>query len=273
MPVKVTVNGVDTYLADSMQFALEYGCRITRNGCYNIMPSFRAELPNKTHLSQFTHSETEIIGSLDVMIPYAEGYIRALASQILNQLEERLAAARGDVSHLHRMAARKSGFEQISFAEAVRLIGDEEGSIRYSDSGRSLTRKGESLLMERVGEVFWIRNFDVLSVPFYQAFNDGDYKVANNADLYFGVGEIIGSGERHLSVDQLRRSMYMHNVIESEYEWYIRMHDEFPMQTSGFGMGVERFLMWVLHHDDIRDMTLVSRIGESDSWPDAVVRP
>jgi aspartyl/asparaginyl-tRNA synthetase len=51
------------------------------------------------------------------------------------------------------------------------------------------------------------------------------------------------------------------------------MRDELPMQTSGFGMGVERFLMWVLNHDDIRDVPLVSRIDEPRRWPDAVSRP
>lgn len=273
MPVNVTVNGVEAYLADSMQFALEYGCRIARGGCYNIMPSFRSDIPDKTHLGQFTHSETEIIGSLDTLIFYVEGYIKTLAAEILNRLEVRLANARGDVSHLHRMAARQSRFEQITFDDAARLLGDENGAVKRGDSGRSLTRKGELLLMKRVGEVFWIRHFDSLSVPFYQAFHDDNQNIAKNADMYFGMGEVVGSGERHLSADELRKSMSMHGVSESEYEWYIRMHDEFPIQTSGFGMGVERFLMWVLNHDDVRDMALVSRLGESDSWPAAVVRP
>lgn len=42
-PVKVNIQGIDTYLADSMQFLLEYGCRLTTKGVYYIMPSFRGE--------------------------------------------------------------------------------------------------------------------------------------------------------------------------------------------------------------------------------------
>ena len=41
LSVKVNLEGIDTYLADSMQFLLEYGCRLTDNGVYYIMPSFR----------------------------------------------------------------------------------------------------------------------------------------------------------------------------------------------------------------------------------------
>lgn len=67
-PVKISLEGVSTYLADSMQFLLEYGCRLTKNGCYYIMPSFRGEKADERHLCQFYHSEAEIPGTLeDVM--------------------------------------------------------------------------------------------------------------------------------------------------------------------------------------------------------------
>ena len=62
-PVPVTVSGVDTYLPDSMQFLLEYACRLSPEGSYDIMPSFRGERPDATHLGQFVHSEAEIPGT------------------------------------------------------------------------------------------------------------------------------------------------------------------------------------------------------------------
>ena len=40
LPVKVNLEGIDTYLADSMQFLLEYGCRLNEKGVYYVMPSF-----------------------------------------------------------------------------------------------------------------------------------------------------------------------------------------------------------------------------------------
>jgi len=107
----------------------------------------------------------------------------------------------------------------------------------------------------------------------YQASADPEGRTAKNADLYFGMGEVVGSGERHTEVESLRKSMALHGVKEAEYDWYLRMRQVAPLRTSGFGMGVERFLMWVLGHGDIRDLTLISRVGESKAWPGAVVRP
>lgn len=272
-PVPICVSGVDAFLVDSMQFALEYGCRTARGGCYAIMPSFRSDSPDPSHLGQFTHSEAELPGGLDDVIRYVDGYVRALAKAVLDQMGDRLAVARSDISHLQRAADRSEGFEQVTFEEAVRLVGEIDGAVTTGENFSALTRKGERAVMQRVNEIVWVRNFDTMSVPFYHAFSDASARSAANADLFFGLGEIVGSGERHSDSWDLRKSMDMHGVVQSDYEWYSRMRDEAPMKTSGFGMGVDRFLMWVLSHDDIRDLPIISRVDEPRAWPAAVVRP
>ncbi|MGW4326454.1 amino acid--tRNA ligase-related protein [Nocardia sp. NPDC004573] len=272
-PVAVTVGGVDTYLPDSIQFALEYGCRLAPDGCYTILPSFRTEQPDETHLSQYTHSEAELPGGLDSLIRYVTGYAKALAAAILDRAGDRLIEARGDVSHLVRMTDRVEGFEQLTFDEAAEVVADVNDAVSGSDGSRTLTRIGERLLMERVSEFVWVHHFDSSTVPFYHAFGDENGSTAKCADLYFGMGEVFGSGERHTEAEELRKSMALHGVDEADYAWYVRMKAELPMLTSGFGMGVDRFLMWVLNHHDIRDMPLISRIDEPQSWPSAIVRP
>lgn len=271
-PVPVTVNGVETYLPDSMQFLLEYGCQIASNGAYTIMPSFRCEIPDQTHLGQFTHSEAEIPGGLEDLIAYVEGYVKALSAAILDEHGDRLAAARGDVSHLERMV-RQDRFARLTFDEAARFLGDDANQVVAGESGRSLTRTGELELMRRVGEFVWVTHFDHLMVPFYQAFDDEQHGTALNADLLFGIGEVVGSGERHTTGEQVRKALAMHDVPEREYSWYVNMKYERPLRTSGFGMGVERFLLWVLRHDDIRDIPLVSRVDELEKWPGSIDRP
>lgn len=101
---------------------------------------------------------------------------------------------------------------------------------------------------------------------FYQKFNENKTK-ALNADLLFGIGEVIGAGERHKNINELRESLQLHNVDEKDYEWYCRMKEEYPMQTSGFGMGIERFMLWVLKHDDIRDCQILSRFNGKNMIP------
>jgi len=64
-----------------------------------------------------------------------------------------------------------------------------------------------------------------------------------------------------------------HGVPENDYAWYVAIKDADPLQTSGFGLGMERLVLWVLRHDDIRDVPLVSRIGEPEEWPSSVDQP
>lgn len=272
-PVPVNVSGVQTYLSDSAQFPLEYGCRFTENGCYTILPSFRNEDPDETHLNQFTHSEAEIIGGLDDVIEYVEGYVRHLARSILDEYGHKLSAAIHDISHLERMADGSASFPRVTFSEAARLLSGYPDCIRGDGSWRTLTRNGERRLMMIVNEFVWVTHLDHLSVPFYQAFGDADRKTASCADLFFGMGEIVGSGERHRTGDEVQRALGLHAVPRRDYAWYVDMKYEFPLRTAGFGMGIERYLMWVFGHDDIRDIPMISRIDQEKSWPASVDRP
>jgi aspartyl/asparaginyl-tRNA synthetase len=272
-PVPVNVGGVQTYLSDSAQFSLEYGCRLAENGCYTILPSFRNEKPDETHLNQYMHSEVEIAGGLDDVIEYVEGYVRHLTRSILDEYGRELTMAIQDISHLERMADGCASFPRVTLKEALQLLSDYPNCIRGDDSWRVLTREGERRLMKIVNEFVWVTHFDHLSVPFYQAFGDGDLKTASCADLFFGMGEIVGSGERHRTGDEVRRALELHAVPEQDYAWYVDMKDEFPLRTAGFGMGMERYLMWVVDHDDIRDIPLISRVNEEKSWPATVDRP
>ena len=264
-PVPVVVEGVQTYLSDSAQFLLEYGCRLAPHGTYCLLPSFRADPPDETHLSQFTHSEAELPGGLDDVISYVEGYVRHLAGAVIDECGSALAASVGDVSHVERLA-QSGNLPRVTHAEAFEFL----ASV---GAAPELTRTAERHLLSHFGEFFWLTHAEHLSVPFYQAFDGEDNSRARNGDLYFGLGEIVGAGERHVSADRLRLALRQRGIAAEDYDWYLRMKHERPMLTSGFGLGVERFLAWLLRHDDVRDIPIVSRVGESEDWPSRVDRP
>jgi len=262
LPVKVEMFGVETYLADSMQFALEYGCRLSPEGCYYVMPSFRGEAVDETHLAQFFHSEAEIPGGLDDVMAAVEDYLGHLCRGLLDRLPDELLAAAGGLSHVEGLASGDTRFERLIFDEAVGLLGDDPRFVEVGEGGwRDINRAGERRLMAEVGEFLWLTHWDHMTVPFYQAFADGGRRLARNADLLFGVGETVGAGERHETAGDVLEACRMHGVDPKAYEWYREMRERFPMRTSGFGMGIERFMLWVLRHDDVRDLQLLPRVN------------
>ena len=267
-PVKVNIDGIDVYLADSMQFLLEYGCRLTNENCYYIMPSFRGEKADATHLCQFYHSEAEIIGTLEDVMVLVQEYIQYLARKILDNLRKELKLLIGDISHIEKLANMTTRIPKLTFDEAEKILSKEYPKninefINYEENFRTLTRKGEQELISIYGGFVWVSNFDYISVPFYQKKDTNDR--AKNADLLFGYGEVVGCGERHYKYNELEESLKLHEVNTDEYNWYINIKKLFPMQTSGFGMGAERFLMWVLKCADIRNLQICLRFNGEKS--------
>jgi len=134
----------------------------------------------------------------------------------------------------------------------------QEGQPQF---GRKLTRKGERVLMEKYGGAVWLTEMDHLGVPFYQAYVEGTGRCkAKAADLLLGLGETVGLGERHATPAMVKEALRHHAVPEQSYKWYINMRQVKQLHTSGWGMGTERYLCWLLQHDDIRDIQIIPRM-------------
>jgi asparaginyl-tRNA synthetase len=264
-PVSVDLLGTRTYLADSMQFMLEYGCRLHDRGCWYLMPSFRGEQADRTHLSQFYHAEAEIPGSLEDVMTLVEDYLRAMSTVVYESCGEAIRHI-CDPNHIERLIRSSGSLPRISLDDAITLLGEDPDLIDSHPLGfRTLTRAGECRLIEHFDGFVWLVNQDALSVPFYQASSDVPGK-ARAADLLFGVGEVVGAGERHATATSVRSSLDFHQVDPQPYEWYLRLRERYPMQTAGFGLGTERYICWLLNHQDVRDCQLLPRFyGESQS--------
>lgn len=254
LPVLVELRGRKTYLADSMQFYLELGVRLTGASVYYVMPSFRGEPSDATHLSEFFHSEAEFDGDLDTAIGMVEAYLCHLVRSYMD-MGEALSRHAAGTEHLEAFLGA-TPFPRLTFDEAADLVPHE---IAHRVGHRSLSRAGELELLARHGGPFWLTHFDELAVPFYQAGSTAYPGRSSNADLIFGLGEVVGAGERRVAVDDILDALTTHGVDPAAYAWYLEMKAAQPRATSGFGVGLERFFAWVLGVNDIRAVQLLPR--------------
>lgn len=267
--VRVDLFGVPTYLADSMQFGLEYVCRLCKVGCFYLLPSFRGDLRDETHLCQFYHSEAEIIGNLDDCMRLAESYVAHVSKALLMEHRNELEGQIGSVAHVDRACSIGSGFARITFEEALAAVGPKHVTFHDTPNGsfRRLLRSGEKKLLDISGAPIWVLYPDHLSVPFYQAFTDSSRTKAKSADLLAGVGEMLGAGQRHDRIHDLDLALNSHAIDPVPYDWYRGLRVHRHLETSGFGMGIERFLCWVLGCQDIRSLELLPRINGEHCVP------
>jgi asparaginyl-tRNA synthetase len=260
VPVSVELHGEQVYLADSMQFLLEYATRLTEQGAYYIMPCFRGEGHDETHLNEFFHSEAELRGNLDDVLDAVDQYLIAISRALLDvpSLKHKLQQ---HTEHLEVFAAGGRAV-RITFNDAADLLADVPGAIVHDPAGfRTLTRSGERALVLRMGAV-WLTEWDPLATPFYQATAERPSGVhALNADLILpGPGEVVGAGQRHRTSEEVEEALRSRDIAAEPYAWYLEMKRAFPLTTAGFGLGVERLLCWALRHDDIRDLQLAPRL-------------
>lgn len=274
-PVSVRLHSEDTYLADSQQFLLEYALRYDDRtpGAYYVGTSCRGEDHDSTHLNQFCHVECELRGGLDSGLDVANRYIVALTRALLQRHHEAIRTYAGTTAHmtdLLQLFARHGGrFPTVSLDEALALPEMEGGEgvlwtytvADRPECGRSLTRLGEQTLIARYGGACWVVEMDHLGVPFYQAYTDtSDRNKARCGDLLLGLGEVVGCGNRHTTAEEALAALKQHCVDPNDYAWYVDMRRLKPLDTTGWGIGSERFLSWVLQHDDIRDVQLLPRL-------------
>ena len=266
-PVQIRLFDRDVYLADSMQFTLEYFLRMEDNlpGTYYISSSFRGEDPDATHLNQFYHVECELLGDMHDAIKGAEGYLQHITRAMLKEHRTFITATAGKTDHVEELIRNLAhGLPRLTLKESI----DEVDSALVEDVvegdpklGKKLTRAAERQLIGNHGNALWVTEMDHLGVPFYQAYTDDSRPgFARNADLLVGMGETLGLGERHITADQVMEALDQHAIELDAYSWYIDMRRQRPLLTSGWGMGSERYLCWLLGHDDVRDIQILPRL-------------
>ncbi|KAL8995646.1 MAG: hypothetical protein Q9169_004655 [Polycauliona sp. 2 TL-2023] len=218
-PVPINLLGQKTYLADSMQFALEYALRIEDglDGVYYVNTSFRGEDSDAMHLNQFYHVECELAGDYDKGIAVAERYLVSVISSILRDHSHTIEALAGTVDHLTAFLDLYRQYDQnlprVTLDEALNLRQMDETCWKYvvpenKAHGRTINRVGEQKLIQHFGGAVWLTEMDHLSVPFYQAYvpATSGHK-ARCADLLLGNGEVLGMGERHVTSTEVRHAL------------------------------------------------------------------
>ena len=268
-------------LVDSSQFGFE---PLLLNGIdkvYCYLPSMRGEDPDKRHLNQFFHCEAEIKGNIVQLIPIIEGYIKILSEVLLlmpNILEKISLDYKKTSLNLNKILELKK-FPEITFDEAVDALieNGNKNLVNFTKLGRDISSEGEIKIAEifNFKTSFWIRNYDRDRVPFYQKPVPEDLNKVINADLIFPPiiknafgGEIVGCGQRQDNAQEIVDSLSRQSIEPEPYEWYLNLRNLPNYETtSGFGLGIERFIIWSLCRDDIKDAIPYPRLKNIKTFP------
>jgi asparaginyl-tRNA synthetase len=98
---------------------------------------------------------------------------------------------------------------------------------------------------------------------FYMRMNE-DGKTVKAMDILFpGIGEIVGGSQREERLDVLKYRIKELKIEEKELWWYLDLRKYGTVKHSGFGLGLERLILFATGMSNIRDVIPFPRTPKS----------
>ena len=233
---------------------------------YTFGPTFRAERSNTPrHAAEFWQIEPEVaFAKLPDIIAIAEEMIKYVIRAVLDECGEELAFFEkafepGLRAKLESVAG--SDFAVVDYTDAIRMLKESGEQFAFPvEWGLDLQTEHERCLTEKlIGKPVFVINYPKKIKSFYMKQNDDGKTVAATDLLVPGVGEIIGCSEREADYDKLVAAMTERGMNLDDYKGYMELRKYGSVPHSGFGLGLERMLMYVTGVGNIRDLQLYSR--------------
>lgn len=233
---------------------------------YTFGPSFRAEKSNTPrHVAEFWHVEPEVaFAELPDIIEIAEDMIKYIIKSVLEKCPEEMKffnnfVEKGLIEKLQNVV--NNDFAIMTYTEAIELLKKSGRDFQYPvEWGCDLQTEHEKYISEEIcKKPVFLTDYPKEIKSFYMKQNPDGKTVAATDLLVPGVGEIIGCSEREADLDKLLEAMQVRGMSMEEYEHYIALRKFGSVPHSGFGLGLERIILYITGMQNIRDVILYPR--------------
>ncbi|MFZ5831488.1 MAG: asparagine--tRNA ligase, partial [Planctomycetota bacterium] len=252
--------GRSSYLTVSGQLEGEtFACGLGK--IYTFGPTFRAENSNTArHLAEFWMVEPEMaFYELADNMQLAEEFLKHIFGDVLRDCAEDMAffAERVDKTAVDTLRhVINSPFVRLPYTEAVEILESSGRSFEFPvEWGSDLQSEHERFLTEehfRAPVILF--DYPRTIKPFYMRLNDDERTVRAMDVLMPKVGEIIGGSQREERLEILEMRMAEQGLRAEDYWWYVDLRRYGTVPHSGFGLGVERAMLFITGMGNIRDV-------------------
>jgi asparaginyl-tRNA synthetase len=228
---------------------------------YTFGPTFRAENSNTPrHLAEFWMIEPEAaFYELEDNMRLAEEFLKYTIRYVLDHCREDLEffnerIEKSVLATLEHVV--NSQFGHISYTDAIKELNKSGRTWEFAvDWGNDLQTEHERFLSEEVfRKPVVVTDYPKDIKAFYMRVNDDERTVRAMDVLVPRVGEIIGGSQREDRQEILVQRMRDAGLDEKPYWWYLDLRRYGSVPHSGFGLGLERMMMYLTGLKNIRDV-------------------
>jgi asparaginyl-tRNA synthetase len=234
---------------------------------YTFGPTFRAENSNTPrHLAEFWMIEPEMaFCDLNDNKALAEEFLKYIIAYVLDNCRADLEFFNKRIDDtvlatLEHVAG--SDFEHITYTEAIDILTKSGRTFEFPVFwGADLQSEHERYLTEETfKKPVIVTDYPKEIKAFYMRLNDDGKTVRAMDVLAPRIGEIIGGSQREERHDVLLDKIRKQGLDEQAYWWYLELRKYGTAPHAGFGLGLERMMMYLTGMKNIRDVIPFPRV-------------
>ncbi len=237
------------YLTQSAQLYLEI-LIYSLERVYCIAPSFRAEKSRTIrHLTEYWHIEAEqAFADMNDLMRLEEELLTYVCRRTSESCKPEFEELNADLS---KIVSVKTPFPRITYNEAIEKLNKKDFKTKWGDD---LGYEEEKALADDFSKPFFVYDYPKHIKAFYCKTYSDKQDLAMSTDMLVPrIGEVSTGGARVDDKEKLVSRLKELGLKEEDYEWYIDLRRYGTVPHVGFGMGLERLLMWMLDLDNIID--------------------
>jgi len=248
------------YLAQSPQFFKQMAQSAGFGKIFEIGPVFRAD-PSFT-----SRHATEFI-SIDAEISWIDSH-----EDVMTMQEELLVAALSAVKAKHgeeikelfdvEVVVPTLPFPRIPLAEAKKIVAERGYTVPRNDE--DMDPEGERQIAAYVAETYghefvFLTDYASSIRPFYHMRDAENPAITRSYDLVWRGTEITTGAQREHRIEILEAQAREKGLDPKELEFYLDFFRYGVPPHGGFGMGLGRLMMLMLHQPNLREVTYLFR--------------
>ncbi len=248
------------FLAQSPQFFKQMAQPAGLGKVFEVGPAFRAD-PSFTsrHATEFTSVDAEVSwidSHEDVMTLHENLLVAGLSAVKAKHGDEIKALFDVDVT------VPTTPFPRIPLAEAKRIVAERGYEIPRADD--DMDPEGERRISSYIAEAFghefvFLTDYASSIRPFYHMRHEDDPSITKSYDLIFNGVEISTGAQREHRIEVLEKQARDKGLDPEELAFYLDFFRFGVPPHGGFGMGLSRVLMLLLHQANLREVTYLFR--------------